>query len=234
MNKGKTVSAIISVYNEERTIENVITSLLNCYLIDELIVVNDGSTDKSGQIISKLQESYSFKHIDFPQNRGKSFAMATGVESAQGEVIVFVDADIIGLKCSHIQKMLYPLLNGEADMVIGQPYAGSKKKRDDPLKPLELLAGERAVYRQDVLPIIDKMKHARYGAETLMNLYYKSQKKRIKIEYLWGLIHLKKFQKKPFHHSFKDYPIEAIHIFRTIAANYLLLATVAKNFILKG
>jgi len=234
MNKGKTVSAIISVYNEERTIENVITSLLNCYLIDELIVVNDGSTDKSGQIISKLQESYSFKHIDFPQNRGKSFAMATGVESAQGEVIVFVDADIIGLKCSHIQKMLYPLLNGEADMVIGQPYAGSKKKRDDPLKPLELLAGERAVYRQDVLPIIDKMKHARYGAETLMNLYYKSQRKRIKIEYLWGLIHLKKFQKKSFHHSFKDYSIEAIHIFRTIAANYLLLATVAKNFILKG
>jgi len=233
MNKGKTVSAIISVYNEERTIENVITSLLNCYLIDELIVVNDGSTDKSGQIISKLQESYSFKHIDFPQNRGKSFAMATGVESAQGEVIVFVDADIIGLKCSHIQKMLYPLLNGEADMVIGQPYADSEKKTD-PLKPLEMLAGERAVYKQHILPIIDKMKHARYGAETLMNLYYKSQRKRIKIEYLWGLIHLKKFQKKSFHHSFKDYSIEAIHIFRTIAANYLLLATVAKNFILKG
>lgn len=233
MHKKKKVSAIVSVYNEEKTVENVITSLLNCYLVDELIVVNDGSTDKSGQIISKLQESHSFKHIDFPQNRGKSYAMATGVETAQGEVIVFVDADIIGLKCSHIQKMLYPLLNREADMVIGQPYADSKKK-DDPLKSLEMLAGERAVYKQDVLPIIDKMKHTRYGAETLMNLYYKSQKKRIKIEYLWGLIHLKKFQKKPFHHSLKDYSIEAIHIFRTIAANHLLLATVAKNFILKG
>ncbi len=233
MNKVKTVSAIISVYNEERTIENVITSLLNCYLIDELIVVNDGSTDKSGQIISKLQESFSFQYIDFPQNRGKSFAMATGVETAQGEVIVFVDADIIGLKCSHIQKMLHPLLNGEADMVIGQPYADSEKKTD-PLKPLEMLAGERAVYKQDILPIIDKMKHSKYGAETLMNLYYKSQRKRIKIEYLWGLIHLKKFQKKSFHHSFKDYSIETIHIFRTIAANYLLLANVTKNFILKG
>ncbi|OPX31655.1 hypothetical protein B1H10_08505 [candidate division KSB1 bacterium 4484_188] len=126
----KNVTAIVSAYNEERTIEDVIIRLLSCYLVDELIVVNDGSTDKSGQIISKLQKSYSFKYIEFPQNLGKSYTMATGVETAQGEVIVFVDADIIGLKCSHIHKMLYPLLNREADMVIGQPYAGTKKIKE--------------------------------------------------------------------------------------------------------
>ncbi len=229
----KNVTAIVSAYNEERTIEDVIIRLLSCYLVDELIVVNDGSTDKSGQIISKLQKSYSFKYIEFPQNLGKSYTMATGVETAQGEVIVFVDADIIGLKCSHIHKMLYPLLNREADMVIGQPYAGTKKI-NDPLKLLEILAGERAVYKQDILPIIEKMKHSKYGAETLMNLYYKSQKKRVKIEYLWGLIHLKKISKKKLHYSLKDYSIEAFQIFRTIAANYLLIASIAKNFILKG
>jgi len=233
MGKGIAVTAIVSVYNEEKTIENVIISLLNCPLIDEIIVVNDGSIDKSGEIIKNLRKYHSFNYIEFIENRGKSYAMATGVETAKGEVIVFVDADIIGLKCSHIQKMLHPLLNKEADMIIGQPYAGTKKI-SDPLKPLEILAGQRAVYKHDILPIIDKMKHCKYGAETLLNLYYKSQKKRIKIEYLWGLIHLKKISKKKLHYSLKDYSIEAFHIFRTIAANYLLIASIAKKFILKG
>jgi glycosyltransferase involved in cell wall biosynthesis len=232
MSNRTTVTAIVSVYNEEKTVGNVVTSLLDCHAIDEVIVVNDGSTDESGRIIRSLQRSHLFKYIALPENRGKSYAMATGTEAARGKVILFVDADIVGLTCSHIRKMLDTLLEGKADMVIGQPYADSGKRKD-PLKPLELLAGERAVYKQDIYPIVDKMRSTKYGAETLLNLYYKSKGKTIRVEYLWGVTHLKKFRKQGLRYSLKNYFLEAGHIFRTTISNYILIVAIAKSLLLK-
>jgi len=51
-----------------------------------------------------LFESHKFRYVKFDKNKGKSYAMVAGVENSTGEIIVFVDADIIGLNCEHIER----------------------------------------------------------------------------------------------------------------------------------
>jgi glycosyltransferase involved in cell wall biosynthesis len=232
MKDNKTVTAIVSVFNEEKTVKNVVLSLNGCRLIDEIIVVNDGSSDKTDDILQDLLHNFHFRYIGFEENLGKSFAMAAGVDMAAGDIIIFVDSDITGLSCRHIEKLLTPLFNGEADMVLGNPCSDKGKIKYDPLKPLDLLAGQRTVYKEDILPILGKMRTSKYGVETLMNLYYRSQNKKIKIEYLNGLEHLRKYEKSKLHVSIKDYSAEGIQILKTVAVNYVLFLIIIKNLIL--
>ena len=105
----KKVSAIICVYNEETTICNVIKSVSKTTLINEIIIVNDGSTDKTDEILKDLKKQFPFRYIVLQENKGKGYAMATGVENAQGEIIVFVDADLSNLSENHINKLIEPL-----------------------------------------------------------------------------------------------------------------------------
>jgi len=120
-------------------------------------------------------------------------------------------------------------------MVIGQPYPNEMRRRLNPLRPLELLAGERALYKKDILPIVDKIRTSKYGVETLMVLYYKSQGKRIKIEYLWGVTHLLKFQKEEAQLSvLKNYLKEASDILGATASNYSLVLAAAKTALINA
>ena len=88
MLSGKRITSIISVFNEEETVKNVIISLLNCELIDEIIVVNDGSTDGTSKILNQFSESRQFRYVKFDKNKGKSYAMVAGVENSTGEIIL--------------------------------------------------------------------------------------------------------------------------------------------------
>ena len=68
-------SAIICVYNEEKTIEDVIISVSESEMVDEIIVVNDGSTDDTEKIIKKINKSLNIKDIHFKENKGKGYAV---------------------------------------------------------------------------------------------------------------------------------------------------------------
>ena len=229
MLSGKRITSIISVFNEEETVKNVIISLLNCELIDEIIVVNDGSTDGTSKILNQLPESHQFRYIKFDKNKGKSYAMVAGVENSTGEIIVFADADIMGLNCEHIKKLISPLVSNQADMVIGRRLS-EKSPKVDITGPIDVwLGGERACYKKDILPIIDRMSKTKYGVETLLNLYYKSKNKKIKIVKLDGLIHLKKYEKYRFDTAALNYTKASLQIVSTIAVNYFLVFNVVKK-----
>lgn len=229
LNKPR-VSVIISVLNEESTVAEVVKTSLECRTVDETIVVNDGSTDNTSKNLRLFLNNPKYTYIDFEKNKGKSFAMVAGVEVSTGEVIAFIDSDLQGFEEKHIEQLLKPLLSGKADMVIGHP---TENKFDEKLNPLQMLAGERAVYKKDILPILNKMRTAKYGIESLINLYYKSQGKKIKFEYLWGIYHLTKLRKENLNTSIKNYIVEAHQISRTLAANYFLVFMAIRT-IIKG
>ncbi len=229
MLSGKRITSIVSVFNEEKTVKNVIASLLNCELIDEIIVVNDGSTDGTSKILNQLFESHKFRYVKFDKNKGKSYAMIVGVENSTGEIIVFVDADIIGLNCEHIEKLIFPLVSNQADMVIGYRLS-EKSPKVDITGPIDVwLGGERACYKKDILPILNRMSKTKYGAETFLNLYYKSKNKKIKIVKLDGLIHLKKYEKYRLDTAALNYTKASLQIVSTVAINYFLVFDVVKN-----
>jgi len=161
----KKITAIICVFNEEKTIKDVVIKVAD-YFFDEVIVVNDGSTDKTDDILNTLSRNYEFKYIKLEENKGKGFAMATGIENATGEIIVFVDADLSDLQEDHMFELAMPLVHKKADMILGQ---ATETLIDYSVNPFKSFTGERSVFKKDILPIVDKMKHSRFGVETLIN-----------------------------------------------------------------
>ena len=88
------ISIIIPIYNGEKYIENCIESILNQSFKDfELILINDGSTDNSQEIVERYQERYNFIRVYFKENGGVSSARNLGIQKAKGKFITCIDSD---------------------------------------------------------------------------------------------------------------------------------------------
>jgi len=218
-------TAMICAYNEEETIKEVVSTVANFYF-NEIIVVNDGSTDKTDEILKKLNKQYRFKYIVLPENKGKGFAMATGIENAENEIIVFIDADLNKLIATHFEQLIQPIFDKKADMVLGQP---NETLINYSLNPFKSFTGERSLFKEDILPIIDKMKESRFGVETLINLYYQSKGKKVKYVMLDGLKHPSKFDKTSSIKAMKEFANEGLQIISTVFKNFNLITSSIKN-----
>lgn len=215
----KKISAIICAYNEADTIKDVVTTVSD-YFFDEVIVVNDGSTDNTDSIIKEINDLWYFKYIVLPNNKGKGFAMATGIENASSEIIVFIDADLLNLQEDHLDQLITPVLYKKAEMVLGQP---TETLINYSVNPFKSFTGQRALLKKDVLPLVDKMKNSRFGVETLINLYYQSEGKTVKHVILQGLKHPSKFTKASKHQALKEFIKEGCQIAITVFKNFDLV-----------
>lgn len=115
------ISVLIPAYNEEERIASTIKSLQdvkNC----EVIVINDGSTDKT----SEIAKSLGVKVIDLVPNKGKGSALQEGIKHANGDIIVFLDADL-GDSAREFLKLIRPIKNGEADVTIARFPKSTRK-----------------------------------------------------------------------------------------------------------
>jgi glycosyltransferase involved in cell wall biosynthesis len=211
------VSAIICAYNEEKTIENVIRSVSQAQIVTEIIVVNDGSNDKTKEIIESLKSKIPLKAIHFDENKGKGYAMATGVENADGEIITFIDADISGLSDTHLKQLVNPLIRNEADMVLGFP---TKTMINYKINPYKHYTGERSLFKTELEPLLNKIKYSEYGVEWLINQHFKENKKNVLKIYLEGLQHFSKYEKnKSFLKATKEILSEHLNILKTAVKN---------------
>jgi len=227
----KTATAIICAYNEDKTIEEVIKSTYYSTTFDEIIVINDGSTDGTEIIIKDLKKEIYFVDIHFKENKGKGYAMATGIEKAQSDVVLFIDADLSSIATNHLHQLLDPVVENEADMVLGQP---TETLIHYSINPFKSFTGQRCLIKKDVLPIVSKMKDARFGVETLINLYYSSIGKRIKYVMLKDLIHPSKFDKTSSKNAVKEFAAAGKEIGLTALKNYDLIIKSLQQVISKN
>lgn len=228
INNSYSVSAIVCAFNEEETLPRVVRALIGAEELNEIIVINDGSTDGTSATIKEFANHPRVRVIEFPHNRGKGFAMAEGIIKAQGEILLFVDADLLNFEEHYVSLLLSPLLDGKADMVIGHP---TENVLDKKMNPFKSIAGERAVFKKDVLPVTEKIRNSGYGVETIINLFYTAQNKRIEYVYLWGLVHLIKFHKHSANTAMQKYWQEAYQISRSVMKNYMLFFFIIRNVI---
>jgi glycosyltransferase involved in cell wall biosynthesis len=119
------VSVVIPAYNEEKTIGNVIEETIQIMdslgLPYEIIVVDDGSTDRTREVASR----YKATVLSNGRNRGKGYALRKGFQHAQGDIVVTIDADG-SHKPKEIPDLINPLFNG-ADIVAGSRFLGDGK-----------------------------------------------------------------------------------------------------------
>ena len=117
------LSLIIPVFNEAEHLERflVVVDSLELGLAKELVIINDGSTDASANILSNFRFSSSVVLIDQTFNQGKGAAIRAGIQKATGEFVGIQDADF-ETEVKDISNLLAPLLAGEADVVYGSRF----------------------------------------------------------------------------------------------------------------
>jgi glycosyltransferase involved in cell wall biosynthesis len=127
----KLLSILMPVYNERLTLETIVGKVLNIKIpIDlELVIVDDGSTDGSREIITALAAKDARIKVHFqPKNAGKGAAIRTAIEKMIGDIAIIQDADL-EYDPNEIGRLIQPILDGKADAVFGSRFAGSELTR---------------------------------------------------------------------------------------------------------
>lgn len=119
-------------YNEQDTIRDIVDSVLSAPRLDldiELIIVDDGSKDRSREIIAELADlNPAIKSVLQDQNRGKGAAVRTGIGLATGDIVLIQDADL-EYDPNEYPSLLAPIVDGHADVVYGSRFAGGNVRR---------------------------------------------------------------------------------------------------------
>lgn len=182
------IAVIIPAYNEEKTIAGVVKVAKESDWLDEVIVVSDGSTDKTSVRAKKAGATV----YDLPIKHGKGAAMLHGITHTDAEIIVFLDADLKGLVGRHIKKLVEPVIRGQKVMVTGLRDRGKFFSRLE--KYLPLIGGERALERFIIENIPDKYLKG-FMAESALNYYCRSRGLAYGSVFLRGLNMRKKMEK---------------------------------------
>ncbi|MGB1240970.1 MAG: glycosyltransferase family 2 protein [Chitinophagales bacterium] len=133
--KFDTLSILVPVYNEEHTIQKILTRLMEIELINgiqkEIILVNDCSTDDSEEKIQEFITSHpqvSIQYFKHQKNQGKGGALHTGISKATGDYLIIQDADL-EYDPEEFNLLIPPILREEADIVYGSRFIGGKPHR---------------------------------------------------------------------------------------------------------
>lgn len=207
------ISVIVAAYNEQAFIETTVVSIIESGFPCEVIVVDDGSTDQTPEILRKFGEK--IKIVSHPTNKGKGTAMASGLKEAAGEIVIFCDAHLLGLKQHHLLSLVLPLIYGSAKAVLGVDIPEKISPSLLNVVPFLILTGQRAYYRADLLPLVNEMEDLGYGVETF--LFTKFPRDKTAIVLLPGLVHLAKQDTSSLVAATVGYMRESLEILETLA-----------------
>ena len=124
--KFKKLSVLIPVFNEVRTVEEVVRRVQasdSRGLEKEIVLVDDASTDGTGDILKEIRQNAEIKVFSHHYNRGKGAALRTALEHATGDILLIQDADL-EYDPADFPKLLQPILDGRADVVYGSRFLG--------------------------------------------------------------------------------------------------------------
>ena len=177
MNKKGKIVAVVPAFNEEKYIESTINNIKKIDIIDEIVVVDDGSTDKT----SKIVQNMGIKLIRLEENRGKGYAIKKAISQIDFEYLVLIDGDL-GKTSDEVYKLINPVINDESDVTIARFKKPKRKGGFGLVKGLakygvyfftgkkidSTLSGQR-VYKKEV---IDKISFIpdRFGIELAMTV----------------------------------------------------------------
>lgn len=183
------VSAIIPAYNEEKYISHVIEVLLKVEGLSEIIIVNDGSTDGTVDVVKR----YPVKLVQLATNIGKGGAMLKGTLEAKSDYILFLDADLIGLTLDHVNVLLNSIQEDSYDMVVGI-FDSGRKSTDLAQVVAPFLSGQRIVKKEHLLRI-NNLHVSRFGVEVALTKYAAQNNLNVKEVVLPQLSHVMKEEK---------------------------------------
>ena len=117
------ISIVIPVFNEEKTLTEIIRRVESAPYDKEIILIDDCSSDSSRKILEEYQDRNGFKLLYHDQNLGKGAALRTGFKQVSGEVVIIQDADL-EYNPNDYDRLLEPIQDNRADVVFGSRFLG--------------------------------------------------------------------------------------------------------------
>jgi glycosyltransferase involved in cell wall biosynthesis len=121
------LSVVIPVYNEARTIDEVIARVRSCGISCELILVDDGSTDGTREVLERYRHDSDVTLLMHERNLGKGAALKTGFLRARGDLVIVQDADLEYDPREYI-RLIQPIIENQADVVFGSRFTGDNHR----------------------------------------------------------------------------------------------------------
>lgn len=168
ISNGVNVAAIIPAYNEENTIGKVIGVIRRSGVVDEIIVVSDGSTDNT-VVMARGAGAEVFART---KNQGKGEVLKFATSKTSADIFFFCDADLVGLRVQHVRAVVEPVRSGTVAMCIGLRDRWGIPGIMARLDPLFAIGGERALQR-DVFQHLTKEDYHGFSVEISLNEYCK-------------------------------------------------------------
>jgi glycosyltransferase involved in cell wall biosynthesis len=122
------LSVIMPVYNEQETLEEIVRQVLDTGHAFEIVMVDDGSTDGTRDIMAQWEDHPVVRVIYHERNMGKGSAVRTAFDHARGDVYVIQDADL-EYDPRDYPKLLQPIKEGRADVVYGSRFLGGPARK---------------------------------------------------------------------------------------------------------
>ncbi len=191
------VAAIVPALNEGRRIKGVLQATKEARLVDEILVVSDGSTDDTCE---RAREVPGVRVLELPRNLGKAGAMFAGAHETGADVLLFLDADLMGLCPRHVDAIVSPVRDGSAEMCVGI-FRGGRLLTDLAQKVAPVISGQRAI-RRDMFLDIPEIGALRMGVEIALTKWAQFNGVCVSTVVLDGVTHPMKEEKLGFLHGF--------------------------------
>ena len=193
------VSAVVPAYNEASRIGAVLKPLVRSVSVDEVIVVDDGSDDGT----ANMAEQYPVQVVRLAENCGKAKALDEGVMRARNDVLLFLDADLVGLTEAHVDHFIDAYIKSGVDMAVGV-FANGRKNTDFAQKFNPYASGQRILTKKLWERAKAHVHKMNYGIEfALSKLAVKEgwTKEKVKLE---GVTHVLKEEKRGFSNGMRE------------------------------
>jgi polyisoprenyl-phosphate glycosyltransferase len=184
------VTAIVPAYNEGQRLSRVLDAISSASLVEEIIVVNDGSTDNTSEVASSFPE---ITLINLTENTGKGGAMHAGATACDADVVLFLDADLIGITGEQIDSIIRPVVEEQTQMCIGV-FRGGRSLTDFAQFMTPYISGQRAMLRNLFLQMPD-VEYVRSGVEVAITKHFRSNHLTFSTVILTGCTHPMKEEK---------------------------------------
>lgn len=183
-------AAIIPAYNEAARIGRVLAVVTGISELAEVIVVDDGSADGTADAAGRFAGA---RVLRLEQNQGKGGAMLAGFQATDAPVVLFLDADLVGLQAEHVRRIIAPVRADEADMAIGV-FRGGRASTDWAQILVPYISGQRAL-RRAVFETLPDPAQVRSGIELLLTHHARVRNFRVQQVVIEGVTHTMKEEK---------------------------------------
>jgi len=189
LSQPPTAGVVIPAYNESGNLHQMLTAVCATTWLKEIVVVDDGSTDTTFAVAESFAEcDPRLVVIRLPANQGKAAALLTGVRVLHTDLVIFLDADLIGLTSLHLEQLRDLQTSGSHEMGIAVFHEPTFINLIS-VRLAPNYSGQRCLWRIEAEEALAPIADARYGVEAGLNIHAERQQWEVRRVAWYGVTH---------------------------------------------